>query len=499
MGANCTNAVPSLLRGCIDAYKNAVTMRSSRHTGIAKTAKGAIKALAGLSEREKSRVRGALAQDGILVGLQLEFAVNQDRISAVCLLLQHLASQCNDKELPGQVTNRSNRDELSLRTVLQQTPALLTSTITFLKEQALMITTEGEGLDQRIGWSCLLIRCWAWVVIRCDIMLAFKDSCQDELELLASLVSTLQALGEVIQGTPETDSKSTETPLTLLLCASILTQARLSFVDSADETVVRQCSAWVKKCFEYRSRHLEYGTVVARIACFLKSRNVKAFRRFVQDVLNDGKFSGDCYTLLPSELEHGVLNSWELIGDTINFDSFFKGKLDASIPQNTTALIDFVKYADSNSTEGLTDSLKSCLVEHIGGKAIECRQPDPKMPELITRAAAYFAKHTTINLPLFSPLQLEISASKLRLHELKSQLSEKVVEFNTFYLVLYWFAFIETSENSIFKVDLRILPLKEMLSFCRQRSKPSPQDGSPLALYFEYFVSKHCPETPGHK
>lgn len=467
----------------------------SRHTGISKTAKAAIQALAELSEREKSCVRSVLQQDGILIDLQLKFAISQDRLSAVCLLLQHLSSQRNDNEIPVQGPINAVRDELSLVSLLQQTPDLLISTVIFLKDQALTMTTEGEGLDQRIGWSCLLIRCWTWLVIQCDIMSTFQNSSRDALEAVVSLVSTLQALGEIIQGTPESDSRTTEKPLTLLFCSSILTNARLSSGNSASDAVVQQCDAWIKNCFEYRSRHFEYGTVVARIACFLKSRDILAFREFVQNVLNN-KGSSDRYSLdLPKELEQGVLRSWELIKDISNLDTFLKDKLAPSAPLNATALIDFVKFADLNANEDITETLRACLVEQIGGAANSSDQPDRKMPELIVRAAKYFANHATINLPLFSPLELEMSASKLDLRKFKGRLSGEDVDLMIFYKVLYWLAFVESGANSIFEFDMRVLPLKEMLSFSRRLPSTPLQDMSSLASYLEYFVSKHCPEV----
>ena len=462
-----------------------------RHTGISRTAKAAIRALAELSEREKSRVKSVLQQDGILIDLQLKFAINQDRLSAVCLLLRHLSSQRNDNEFSIRTPTGTLRDELSLRTLLQQTPDLLIFTVTFLKDQALTMTTEGEGLDQQLGWSCLLIRCWTWLVIQCDM----KNASQDVLEAVASLVSTLQALGEIIQGTPESDSRTTEKPLTLLFCASIFTQARFCSSNSANEAVVQRCDAWMKNCFEYRSRHFEYGSVVARIACFLKNRDIEAFREFVRHVLKNSVTS-DSYSLdLPKDLEQGVLRSWELIKGITDLETFLEDKLASSTPLNATTLIDFVKFADSNAKEDMTETLRACLVEKIGGAAKSSDQPDRKMPELIVRAAAYFAKHDTLNLPLFSPLQLEMNASKLDLHKLKGRFSAEDVDLMIFYKVLYWLAFMETGANSIFEFDARLLPLKEMLSFSRRLPNPPLHDKSSLAFYLEYFVSKCCPEV----
>ena len=115
MGANCPSAVPSLLRGCIDAYKSAILLMNSRHNStVATAAKSATQALAELSEREKSRVRTVLQQEEVMVDLQLKLAISQDPLAAICLLLQHLSLTIIVDEAAFVAVDKDLRPELLL-------------------------------------------------------------------------------------------------------------------------------------------------------------------------------------------------------------------------------------------------------------------------------------------------------------------------------------------------------------------------------------------------
>ena len=180
--------------------------------------------------------------------------------------------------------------------------------------------------------------------------------------------------------------------------------------------------------------------------------------------------------------------------DFTNFEALLKNKLAQSSPLDASALIDFFNFAEFNPGD-MTEELKAHLTNQLCGADNYSGQSHQKMPELIVKATAYFAKHTTINIPIISPLQLESSAAKLDLSRLKRQLSTEDMDFKFFYQVLYWFAYMDAGANSLFEFDARVLPLKEVLSCFRRMSRSSPGYQSSLALYLEYFVDKHCPEV----
>lgn len=79
VGANSPSSVPSLLLGCIQAYKQAV---HEQNTSIASAAKQGVLALAKLSQRDCSRVRLKLQSARIMWDTQLELAIETPHLDA---------------------------------------------------------------------------------------------------------------------------------------------------------------------------------------------------------------------------------------------------------------------------------------------------------------------------------------------------------------------------------------------------------------------------------
>jgi len=472
MGANCPSAVPSLLRGCIDAYKIAT---AHSHSGISNAAKEAIQALADLSEREASRVRNILQQGAILVDLQLKLAICQDQLSALCLLLQHLSN-------PDETA--AHRGDLLLKTHLERNPYLLILTLDFLKEEILSLECTGKDF----GRTCLLLCCWTWLIMHCDI---------STVKTLSGHLSAFQKLGDKIEGsTLSNNVKHFEKVLSLFLCASLLTQARLltSSVEQ-NQTVLEQCNAWVKKCFESRTRSVEYGTLVVRFACSLEHHDIEAFSRLLQAKLRSDSSLTEQNLDLPFKLERGLLKGWESLKDIVSVETLLEDRLSLPLTVDAAALIHFIEFANSETKplHFFIEKSKMHLSNMLKKTDEKPTQTNgQRMAELITKAVAFFADQRGMNMPIVSPLQLECRAANVDLEKMKYQQTSDNLDWTAFYQVLYWFAFMDVGANSLFDFDPRVLPLKEMLSFSRRISCLTQ---SLLPIYLEYYIDKHCPDV----
>jgi hypothetical protein len=119
------------------------------------------------------------------------------------------------------------------------------------------------------------------------------------------------------------------------------------------------------------------------------------------------------------------------------------------------------------------------------------------MAEFVVKTTSFLAKMSASpNLPILSPLKLEMQAAKVDLHQLGDRPALGSAEYRFLFQVLYWFAYMDTDEKEpLFTFDARVLPLKEVLSCCARLSSQN-KAFPPLYCHLNRLIAKHCPEIP---
>jgi hypothetical protein len=495
--------VPSLVRGCIDAYNSAAAL-GSRYSSIAKKAGASVKALSTLSAREASRIQTVLQDDCVLVCLQLRLAMSQDPVSASCLLIQHLSSNKSAKleqqETPASLVKRASytpglQDRrsgtsgsiLPVRSFLEGNPSLLSEILSFL-ENEVSSSIKVEDIPSESGKLCILFRCYSWLVLQCDIadiLESTKGGLQPMASLLPVMLKAVSALPEACTGS---GTEWMHMLLGLMLCSSILTLARLLSFEKTNTSILEGCENWVKVCLESRSRNIQFGLLVVRVSSALQHNDRGELHDHLTGILKKGLCTERLSVEIAEKLGEGLSRvcDWaqgkESVGAANNEDI-----PSLSFSEIPTLLDGFMKPA--HHMEDSTEKVKRCLTRILcesstDGTSFECQE----LPELIVNATAYLAKHTELSFPIISPLELDILASRVDLRPGVSPVPE------TFLLkVLYWFAYIDSASCSVLRFDVRLLPLKELVTYCRWLAAEYPW-ARPLRSRLEGLVSKQCPE-----
>jgi hypothetical protein len=97
IGANCPATVPALLSGCIETYLSA---RKFGNNSIVKTAKVGVYALANLSHTECAKVYYKLQTLDIMLDVQLKLAMELGFVTISCLIKKHLSAWIETKKSP---------------------------------------------------------------------------------------------------------------------------------------------------------------------------------------------------------------------------------------------------------------------------------------------------------------------------------------------------------------------------------------------------------------
>ncbi|CAB9519084.1 expressed unknown protein [Seminavis robusta] len=538
MGANCPAGVPTLLRGCIEAWKSATVM-GSRYASIAKMAKSAVKSLASLSDREASRIRTVLQQESVMVDLQLQLAIKQDPTVAICLLIQHLSYPSSAK--PGEKQNgpeplvktpsysasgiqnsSTQATDPCLLTHLQATPTLLVDTLNFLKKELTSII-KIDSLSHESGRLCLLFRCYTWLVLQCDLTTVLtSEACgMKPLELFLTVVM------EVVNKSQKGPTGSWETVLLgLIFSSSMLTLGRLLAFEQVEPSILKVCQSCLEASFDRRG-----SAASERVSASFQRNDVEELLGLVNDYLEPGLRAEQLMIETPDNLlQEGLLKvcEWaqgvESLGSSVKadpsscpltevstlLDRALKDSakeavgLDTKQPVSESATEDAADSGNAvedgadgntekaNTTEKhaeTTETIKICLTRILSEERSDgTGLYDEMIPELIIKATSYLERNSALKLPLVSPLQLEINAGKAKLTP------GCPVDEAFLYQVLYWFAYIDSASSSFVRFDVRVLPLKEVLTYCQWLSGESVW-ARPLQIQIECNIWKRCPEV----
>lgn len=502
MGANCPSAVPSLLRGCIDAYQQA-SGNTGRYVQIVNAAKMAVTELASLSKREQSRVLTTLQNEGIMLDVQLELAANQDDpIIVACLLLQNLSSQSKiDEQHRNASSNKRNEifnvsDEqrveskryyvpVSLKELFKEKPPLLEKVVNFLSSQ---LASQVKGNESSLRWMkiSLLLRAYTCLFLQSD-MKGSMQTLMQEFPGLRSLISSVSDLVDEIQSIVNNETKPTshmEASMELLLATSLVSLATIISCEVMDVSVKAKCEQTVLKCFGCPNVSIQYEMFLVRFGFAVKNSDAKAVGNLMLDIVE--KSSGTVSIAIQPTLSESFLKicEWASTNEALqkSINSF-------SSPAPSALLYELKNSQsfDENVVTAVKSELRKLLVD---SQLHSSMLMDVNMPEFVVEATKMLCKMETINLPIISPLQLETLASKVDLADHQFEISTTTYQF--LFQVLYWFSYMDTNTSSFSSFDVRELSLKEILSTCYRLVGNS----CALGLHLRKLISKHCPEIP---
>lgn len=521
MGANCPASVPSLLRGCIEAYSAAIV---HGNTSIANVAKQGIMALSQLSMREQSRVQAALLTSGVMMDVQLKLSMAHDSTSALCLLVQHLSNDQNAlpsdmldshqqivQEKTQQPSGDSSSDfrsrerehgpitrgkEPTLIQLLQDSPALLQHTLEFLKAELSKAAKSSEkGMSK--GRLCLLFKACGWALLKSPINTSSRAT-GGIAALLESMVPELQSLLLVFKDDPTVkeappEECSLDRAFALLHCAIILTLARHFQIRQTEETVGK-CFALTEDMRSFLSISRRSDGLISRITCLLENSNSFGLYTDIMETLTDRK-SQDQNQLRMLFL--AIESALQSLCEKTKKDSMeVKGEKDSceNVSDSLSILLLEVQeeqdITDDTTVPSRTKKrLKAILTDDTDtASSLVCRDDVAKF---VTDATAFLSRSKEI-VPTIMPLQIEALGSKVEFGKRDYGQALNGMESKFLLQLLYAFEYLEREPSSPFAFDPRDLPIKESLFICKNLSSA----GKAKLLYSRLLdlVQKHCPE-----
>ena len=520
MGANCPASVPSLLRGCIEAYSAAIV---HGNTSIANVAKQGTMALSRLSMREESRVQAALLTSGVMMDVQLKLSMAHDPTSAVCLIVQHLSNDQN--ALPSDMLDsrqqimqvkmqqpsgdnssdfRSREREYdpitpgkepTLIELLQDSPSLLKHTLEFLKtELSNAAKLSAKGMPK--GRLCLLFKACGCVLLRSPINTSSR-AIDGIAALLEAIVPELQSLLLVFKkGLTEQEAPPEESSLdrvfALLHCAIILTLARLLQIRQTEETVGK-CVAFTGDMRSFLSISRRSDGFISRITCLLKNSNSFGLYTDIMETLTD------CKSQVQGRLRISFLaieSGLQSLCEKTKKDSMdVEGEKDScEIVSDSLSTLLLEVQEELDITDGTTvprtkKRLKAILTDDADtASSLVCRDDVAKF---ITDATAFLSRSKEL-VPTIMPLQIEALGSKVEFGKRDCSQPLNGMESKFLLQLLHAFEYLEREPNSPFAFDPRNLPIKESLFICKNLS--SAGTAKLLNSRLLDLVQKHCPE-----
>jgi hypothetical protein len=520
MGANCPASVPSLLRGCIEAYSAAIL---HGNTSIANVAKQGTMALSQLSTREQSRVQAALLTSGVMMDVQLKLSMAHDPTSAVCLLVQHLSNDQNalpsnmldsQQQIVQDKTQQPSGDnssdfrsrereygpitrgkEPTLNQLLQDSPALLKHTLEFLKTE-LSKAAESPENGMPKGRLCLLFKACGWVLLSSPVNMS-SIAASGIAALLEAMVPELQSLLLFFKkDLPEQERPPEESALdrafALLHCAIIFTLARLFQIRHTEETIGK-CFALTEDMLSFLSISRRSDGLISRITCLLKSNNSFGLFTDVMETLTDRK-SQDQGRLRISFL--AIESGLQSLCEKTKKDSMdVEGEKDSCENVNdslSTLLLEVqeeLDITDDTTIPRTKKMLEAILTDDAGtASSLVCRDD---VARFVTDATAFLSRSKEL-VPTIMPIQIEALGLKVEFGKRDCSQPLNGMESKFLLQLLHAFEYLEREPKSPFAFDPRDLPIKESLFICKNLS--SAGKAKLLNSRLLDLVEKHCPE-----
>lgn len=532
MGANVPAAIPCLVRGILHAYKGASDgqqqeqqqQQQQHRINVSHTIRKAIQELAQLSPREKSRIRTMLQQEHVMMDVQLELAMEQDAMEALCLLIHELqqqqqqGSQVDDLDAPATrassdkrtsmipTTTRTNSKNKSilLRSLVQhltESAELLVKTLQFLSKQCRMIEASPSWSRSSFVFSaCTWMLCqvpintlWEKTKVRESFFIL-----TDALDHVVSCFSKSFEMkhGVVSDTTIETESHL-DRPFNLFLCSlvsALMVACALDKNGEHSKDCKTKCAVVLQKAIQTKSFSRRSNLTKATISFALTNRDPASLCSTMEDILGVAQNAAlsryDRITTMASEVflyfgeqhnaaassiralseQHPVTDREDLLVQSSALLAFLESDLISLAEKQSRA-----KQALAVLLED-----KSCSLSFLRGALTH---------RAISSCLQTVLKENSIKIPFVMPIKLEAIAMNC------NQYGRIDTPYAVFLLnLLYCLEFLDREPNSPFKIDPRTMPLKEVYALCEVCSTNAVHPT--LAARLKILIATLTPEIP---
>ena len=495
IGANCPNSVPSLLRGCIEAYSLAIL---HGNLSIANVAKQAVTALAQLSPRESSRILSLLQTSGVMVDVQLKLAMAQDAMAAACVLIQHLSSALiksraettssnvgggfatSERQASGDASSdfrgsglgrdytplASQGKEPTLLKLLQGNSMLRKKAYEFCK-----IELSSSKPDAAKGKLCLLLKAYGWLLL-------VQQSGQAEKFVLSSFLldhmitvlrSVSEALKQIVPSTGHLPGKSTmDDAYNLVQCTCILTIARILQEIDADELVQTSIDL-LHYVLAVPGVSIRSHGLVSKIRCLIQGCSVTGlYQECLQALTGKALQEQEQISLSSTALDLGLKRMCEqATKDKLELTE----RVEILEVQLSTLLLQMRMKEGRSDNESFLSKITEMLRRIFTDDEImtDSLIYGDDAATFVIDGASFLSKSKRL-LPVVFPTQIEALCSALEFGHREGDILLTRAEGRFLLQLLYCFEFLEQEPKSPFAVDPRALAIKEALIVCKNLS-----------------------------
>lgn len=503
MGANAPAAVPTLVRGCIRAYEKASNSRSKNHS-IASSARQSIKSLASLSAREASRIRSMLERDGVMVDVQLELAMKQDPVLALCLLTESLSLK-NETSTQDFVValKRDNMEEdfsrVKMRTMtshLTENSTLLTSTIEFLLHDLVTLASEERNRKLWVRLSFTL-SAFSWIFVRIPADNLVSTMAATHQQSLLESLNKIVGLFPVFTGEDPKfcESDPFDRCFSLLVCCNLSYLMVLCSSSTANDSSRREAVCSLRSFLLANQLSRQNETIATAVKDSFFYSNPLNLCAIFYGVLSRSKImDAELPPWFPSSVTEKASKTCQWLSSNSHCTfSNQKSTNESSPGSQVLRILRILQQNDLISDDEIARKCKELLSnmwtdESLSSSMLLC----PAVPSFISLSVKFLHTKSLSKIPLVLPLQVQSLVSDF----LQSQQFPILNPSGTRFLLmmLYCFEFLEEVPDSPFAVDLDEIPLREIYGLCNARSKPVM---SQIASdKFLLMIKKYAPEVP---
>lgn len=475
MGANCPPATSCLLRGCISAYRLAKqNSRSAENESVKKLAVESTRLLASLSKREAMNVICVLRREKIMEGLTLSLLLDHDPIGAAAFIVEMMTRTVNGTANDAKTLRRrmeknkhpsfsKEPTENQLKTELTKDGALAAKATELICQRIVAIYSDAEAS----GEAALFIK--AFSLLPRNSLGPNSKPIEEVMLVIQSAATVKNARKGTLPDTSENDNLYSQS---MALCCVTKGNPTDSHFLACGE------------CLLALIRHpqsRESFILSSRLAGCLVHNDTKTIAEIMVGILNADSVESNERQLMSLCEETARENEDEL--RTI----FMRGLELSTVMYDPIVAIETLRRSSSRYVNEL-DSLM---------KAILCS------PDLCTQVAKSRGAHSLIQesvkmllrrpgprIPCVLPLSLESLSHKIPWAKVADERSAQLL-LQLSLQVIYALEFAALDPSSPFIVQVRNLPLRELLSFIE---RGDGIDLKPLATCLKRLVSKHCPD-----
>lgn len=482
IAANCPATSSGLLLGCIETYAHAITCGN---TSIAKTAKKGANALAGLCRSECSKVFNKLQSLDIMADIQLQLSMKLGVLETCSTVLKNLSKSicCSEsfsiittsaekQREPRRTVSRDSSadildedteelgsiaitsDERSLASHFTKNSKLYAQTLEFFR--ANIGNTCGGGNESR-GELCLILRCLLLMLL---VPIGNTSRCEE------AFLGLSKALGAILYQQPRyindlcLPKTSVTDPSYIMLTSSIiLLCARALNGDNCEESRDKK-EHIVDLVIEIKRLEASSKTMQqfwGSIESFMKTGATKS--------LFDSISTAVSLKIRVSELEscyESIQRGMKLLATSVvrKFQPIVRAE--DSI-QTLDALLQSIKRKDPPCNQiAVTKQSLQRLLEHDDTPSLIEKV---NVWRFIADATKLVANETSSQIPFVLPTSLDILWSKIITNPTSTKSGDYGAEQSTYLLRLFYaLQYFEAHPTSPFVVDVRSLPLKEVLT-----------------------------------